>query len=80
VAELERRLRGRKTDSEDVVRRRLRDAVSDMAHWAEFEHLLINDDFDATLERLAAIVTGREQGCRTILPAVRAMAESALLA
>lgn len=80
VAELERRLRGRKTDSEDVVRRRLRDAVSDMTHWAEFEHVLVNDDFAATLERLAGVVAGREQGCRTDLPEVRAAAAAVLSA
>jgi guanylate kinase len=80
VAELERRLRGRNTDSEEVVQRRLRDAVGDMAHWAEFEHVLVNDDFQATLARLAAIITGREQAYRTALPAVRAVAEAALSA
>ena len=53
VAELERRLRGRKTDSEAVIARRLKDARSDMTHWAEFEHVIVNDDFDAALERLA---------------------------
>jgi guanylate kinase len=80
VTELERRLRGRKTDSEDVVKRRLRDAVSDMTHWAEFEHVLVNEDFEATLERLAAIVAGREHGCKSDLPAVRATAAAVLSA
>lgn len=80
VAELERRLRGRKTDSEEVVRRRLRDAVGDMEHWTEFDHVVINDDFAAALDRLAAIVAGREQGCRTDLPAVRAAAAAVLAA
>lgn len=80
VTELERRLRGRKTDSEDVVRRRLRDAVGDMTHWTEFDHVVINDDFGAALERLAGIVVGHEQGCRTDLPAVRAAAMAVLSA
>lgn len=74
VAELERRLRGRKTDSEQVIRRRLDDARSDMTHWDEFDHLVINDDFGVALDRLAAIIGGREQGARTELPAVRAAA------
>ena len=74
VAELERRLRGRKTDSEEVIRRRLDDARSDMTHWDEFNHVVINDDFAAALDRLAAIIGGREQGARTELPAVRAAA------
>lgn len=76
VGELERRLRGRKTDSEDVIRRRLRDALADMAHWTEFDHVIVNDDFNAALDRLAAVISGREQGARTSLPAVRAVAEA----
>jgi guanylate kinase len=74
IAELERRLRGRKTDAEEVIRRRLRDAVGDMTHWTEFDHVVINDDFAAALERLAAIIAGGEQGCRTDLPAIRGAA------
>lgn len=74
VAELERRLRGRKTDSEAVIARRLADALGDMTHWDEFDHVIVNDDFDATLERLAAVIAGREQGARTSSPAVRAAA------
>jgi guanylate kinase len=76
VAELERRLRGRKTDSEAVIARRLKDALGDMTHWNEFEHVIVNDDFDAALERLAAVIGGREQGARTSLPAVRTAAEA----
>jgi guanylate kinase len=76
AAELERRLRGRKTDSEAVIARRLKDALGDMTHWNEFEHVIVNDDFDAALERLAAVIGGREQGARTSLPAVRAAAEA----
>jgi guanylate kinase len=57
-AELERRLRGRATDSEEVIRRRLRDAASDMTHWDEFDYVIVNDDFDRALEELRAIVHG----------------------
>jgi guanylate kinase len=76
VAELERRLRGRKTDSEAVIARRLKDALGDMTHWSEFEHVIVNDDFDAALDRLSAVIGGREQGARTSLPAVRAAAQA----
>ena len=78
VAELERRLRGRKTDSEAVIARRLRDARSDMTHWDEFEHVIVNDDFDSALDRLAAVIAGRERGARTELPDVRAAAAAIL--
>ncbi len=80
IAELERRLRGRKTDSEAVIRRRLEDALGDMAHWSEFDHVVINDDFDRALAELEAVVAGREQTRRTSLADVRATAEAILAA
>jgi guanylate kinase len=76
VVELERRLRGRKTDSEAVIQRRLKDSLADMAHWTEFDHVIVNDDFSAALDRLAAVIGSREQSARTSLPAVRAAAEA----
>jgi guanylate kinase len=57
--ELERRLRGRATDAEEVIQRRLRDAAADMTHWREFDHVVVNDDFEAALGDLRAIVSGR---------------------
>jgi guanylate kinase len=63
-AELERRLRGRSTDAEDVIQRRLRDAASDMAHWGEFPYVVVNDDFERALEELQAIVQGRGDASR----------------
>ena len=76
VGELERRLRGRKTDSEAVIQRRLKDALGDMTHWTEFDHVIVNEDFATALEQLAAVIAGREQGARTDLPTVRAAAEA----
>jgi guanylate kinase len=76
VAELERRLRGRKTDSEDVIQRRLRDALADMTHWDEFDHVIVNDDFAAALERLAAVIGRGDGSARKELQAVRAAAEA----
>jgi guanylate kinase len=76
VGELERRLRGRQTDSEAVIQRRLQDALGDMTHWTEFDHVVVNDDFATALDRLAAVIAGGEQGARTALPAVRAAASA----
>jgi guanylate kinase len=78
IAELERRLRGRKTDSEAVIARRLKDALGDMTHWDEFDHVIVNDDFDAALDRLAAVIAGRDRGTRADSPAVRAAAAAIL--
>jgi guanylate kinase len=67
-AELERRLRGRATDSEAVIRRRLADAATDMAHWSEFEYVLVNDDFSTALQALSDIVRGRGDASRADRP------------
>jgi guanylate kinase len=76
VAELELRLRGRKTDSEAVIQRRLSDALGDMTHWTEFDHLIVNDDFAAARGRLTAVIQGEDRSARTDLPQVRAAAEA----
>jgi guanylate kinase len=78
IAELERRLRGRKTDSDAVIQRRLHDALGDMGHWSEFDYVVVNDEFDPALDRLAAIIAGRGQEARTDAPAVRAAAAAIL--
>jgi guanylate kinase len=54
--ELVRRLRSRGTDSDEVIERRLRDALSDMAHWDEFDYVVINDDLDTAVADLEAIL------------------------
>ena len=54
--ELERRLRGRAQDAEDTILRRLADSREEIAHAAEFDFLVINDDFDRALRDLCAIV------------------------
>lgn len=53
---LERRLRGRGTDAEEVIAHRLREAQGDISHYAEFDYLVINDDFNAALADLKAVV------------------------
>jgi guanylate kinase len=78
VTALEQRLRGRKTDTEAVIARRLRDAQSDMTHWHEFDHVVINDDFAAALDRLTAVIAGRSGTTRTDSPKVRAAATAIL--
>jgi guanylate kinase len=54
-AALELRLRGRGQDPDEVIARRMRDAVAEMSHYAEFDHLVINDDFQVALADLQAI-------------------------
>ncbi len=56
VAELERRMRARAQDSEEVIRRRLESAEEEMSHAPEFNYVIINKDFDEAKRDLQAIV------------------------
>jgi guanylate kinase len=56
--ELETRLRNRKTDSDEVIERRLRDSIADMSHFAEFDCVIVNDEFDSAVQQLLAILRG----------------------
>jgi guanylate kinase len=55
-ATLEERLRGRGQDSEEVISRRMKDAVNEMSHFPEFDYLVINDDFELALSELKSIL------------------------
>jgi guanylate kinase len=61
---LEQRLRGRGTDSDEVIARRLRDSLADLSHWSEFDYIVVNDDFDRATQELDAIVTGQGEHLR----------------
>ena len=54
--DLRKRLTGRGQDSAKVIQRRMRDAQAEISHWAEFDHLVVNDNFDTALEELLAII------------------------
>ena len=58
-AALETRLRNRKTDSEQVIERRLRDSIADMSHFEEFDCVVVNDDFETAVANLLAILRGK---------------------
>ena len=54
--ELDRRLRGRGQDSEEVIAKRMAQAVAEMTHFAEYDYLIVNDDFDLALSDLKTII------------------------
>lgn len=64
---LESRLQARGQDAEDTIDIRMRAARDEMSHWDEADYLIINDQFDAALEALQALVrslrlrTGQQQ-------------------
>jgi len=55
---LRERLDSRGQDDAAVIDKRMREAVSEMSHYVEFDYLIINDDFDEARENLAAIIKG----------------------
>lgn len=69
--ELVRRLRDRRTDSDEVIARRLRDAVSDMSHWDEFDYIVVNDDLDQAVADLEAVLSGHCENQATSNAALR---------
>ncbi len=55
-ATLDQRLRARGQDNEDVIARRMRDAVNEMSHYAAFDYLVVNDDFDTACRDVQTII------------------------
>ena len=77
-AALEQRLKERRTDSSEVIARRLRDAVADMSHWKEFDYVIVNAHFDEALEQLQAIIAGRGQALTAKRPELKALTRALL--
>lgn len=59
LEELANRLRGRGTDADEVIARRLAAAREDISHCLEFDYLVVNDQFDTALDDLLAIARAR---------------------
>ncbi|PPB81520.1 guanylate kinase [Albidovulum inexpectatum] len=56
IAELERRLRTRGQDPEEVIQARMAKSEAEISHWAEYDYVLINDDLDRTEDDLKTII------------------------
>ncbi len=77
---LEQRLRGRGTDAEDVIAKRLKNALGELKEAANFDYLIINDDLEEAADELRAVyVAGRARAvCRPgLLPGLLAQWEGA---
>ena len=59
---LRERLSRRAQDSESVIARRMRDARSEISHCLEFDHLVINDEFEMALQKIQAIIDAARRG------------------
>ncbi len=58
--EIERRLRGRATDDEDTIRRRLEEADAELAQWDQYDYVIFNDVLDQAVADLSAIVRAEQ--------------------
>ena len=56
ISALKERLQNRGQDDESIIQRRMRDAVNEMSHYAEFDYLVVNDDFAVALDDLKSII------------------------
>jgi len=63
---LRERLTNRQQDSQEIIDRRMHEAVAEMSHYSEFDHLVMNDEFDAALADLKAILRGEPERVRPV--------------
>ncbi len=73
LEELERRLVNRGTDSEEVIAKRMLKATNEISHADEYEHIIINDNFEDSLLTLRSIILAKRASRETILPEVLTM-------
>ncbi|TDT77703.1 guanylate kinase [Litoreibacter halocynthiae] len=73
IVELEKRLRSRAQDSDEVIAARMKKSRDEISHWAEYDYCLINHDIDAAEQELKAILTAerlkrsRQPGLMTLV-------------
>jgi guanylate kinase len=73
---LEQRLRGRSKDSEADILRRLATARAEVAAYAEYAYVVVNDELDACVERLRAIVIAERARLPAMAPVVARIVDS----
>ncbi len=61
--ELERRLRGRRTDPEEVIRTRLKNARHEVTFWPQYDYVIMNDRLDEAVDRVDAVILAER--CRS---------------
>ena len=57
IVELERRLEGRGQDTPEIITKRMQKSWDEISHWSGYDYVLINDDLDATEQKLKSIVS-----------------------
>ena len=57
IEELERRLKKRKQDDNEIIKKRMSKASDEMSHYPEYDYILINDEFDNTIQKIINILS-----------------------
>jgi guanylate kinase len=76
--ELERRLRARAQDPEDVLRGRMAKAADEMSHWAEYDYVIVNSDIETSVAEVQEVLHAerlkreRQKGLRDFVEVLRA--------
>ena len=65
---LEQRLRGRSKDAEDAMQRRLQTARNEVTAFSEYDYVVINDELDACVDRLRAIILAERARLASVRP------------
>jgi guanylate kinase len=65
---LEQRLRGRSKDSEEAMQRRLQTARDEVAGFVDYDYVIVNDELEACVQRLRAIVLAERSRLRSMRP------------
>jgi guanylate kinase len=60
-AELEKRLKGRGQDEDEIITKRMNAAIDEMSHYNEYDYLVINDDFSTAVQEIIAIIVAERQ-------------------
>jgi len=68
---LEQRLRQRGQDSDEVISARMAAALAELSHWPEYDFMLLNDDYDTTLNQFQAIITALRCQRQRLAPYIR---------
>ena len=56
IEELEKRLRTREQDNEEIIQKRMQQAISEIKHYVEYDYVIVNDDFAVSLSKLTSIL------------------------
>ena len=57
IEELESRLKGRAQDTDEVVRKRMAKAISEMSHWDAYNYVIVNDDVEKSVTQVESILS-----------------------